>query len=134
LYPTYKSQLDTFIASIKADVATCKIAICLPPIQLGGRGDYFTGKYDNKDRKGGLSKLSSLLIKDYDAREAESLYVLATGMQIDPVYGFGTISQVVPFEGYGGSERVVKQSDTIHLDQGVSKFAIAMSAWIQHTR
>lgn len=137
LYATWKTQLDQVIASVKADSPNVKFAVLLPP-------SFFPINYDNSGanftpmKNAAMFKQRELLIRDYDNRDAENIYLVDVGASVDPDFGYKKADEV-PFAGYAVDAGVIVEQrrvvqDNIHADAGMYQVGQRIAAFIQALR
>ena len=135
IFATFKTRMEMVIASILADNATAKIALCIAPSVNGGSNDTIDTNEFNARYNAAMWRARKLMIDNFDAREAESIYLVDTGSSLDPVYGFGVGSAEKPFSDYGGTETIKVQGNLPHPStQGYYQMGIRLAGFIQATR
>lgn len=140
-WATWKGRMDTIIASTKLDNPDVKFAICLPM-------SYFPDHIDNdvnsfsRMKSAAMFEQRKLLIRDFDNREAENIYLVDFSSALDSQYGFHMEYQN-PFPeylysgsstGWNNQQRPV-MLDNVHPDEnGHRQYARVFGAFIQAVR
>lgn len=144
LFTTWSSQMDSLIASIKADNASVKIAILIPSSYCGS-DDNTEGAFNSKLNRM-MWESRKLIIAEYDQRDAESIYLVDTGSVIDPDFGFYTNMDTefnatwvedtrVPFIGYTDTKKRELDYNTPHPSpDGYTQIGIKVAGFIQKIR
>lgn len=131
-YLNWKSNLDIMINGFKSDNPNVKFVIC-----LNGPGADQSG-WSAKTQKVEMydliqKELRRLLIKHYDNRTAENIYLIDTGASFDPIYGYPSTTEI-PFSGYTGNLTMFKATDDVHPKDGYIQMGIKLLALIQYLR
>jgi hypothetical protein len=110
-WPTWRANMDTVIASIKADTAGCKIIIGIPNAPGKQLPD---GALVNEKRNRAFWYHASMIVTTYGNRTAENLYIADYHTVVDREYGFANADEK-PFNDYSGAYRDQWKADTVHL-------------------
>lgn len=133
-FATWKGRADTVIASAIA-AGVSKFAIVIPQSVAGLMEDpngSFTRRIDAS-----LWEMRRLMIKHYDNRIGEGIYLVDAGSALDPDYGIplATWAQEKPFSEYAGDARITPTYNAPHPDSaGYAQIAVRIAAWIQAVR
>jgi hypothetical protein len=109
-YSNFKSSYDNLIASIKADTPNAKVIIATPPTSAR-QGRY--GTLESERAENAYRMLAYALIKDYDNRSQDGIYLLDYHAVVDREFGFPSVSEK-PFQQFTGDKLVQRIGDLTH--------------------
>jgi lysophospholipase L1-like esterase len=132
-YLRWKKNLETMINGFKNDNASVDFVICLNGVGAGQSG--WTSTTQTKEKYDLAQKeLRKLLIKHFDNRTRENIYLVDTGASLDPIYGYPSTTDL-PFQGYTGDSTILKVTDNVHpSSDGYGQIGIKLLAIIQKLR
>jgi hypothetical protein len=116
-WPAWKTRMDTFYASVRADSPNCKFIVAIPN-SSGKQGKDGVMYYER--RKRAYWYHANEIIKAYASREGEKIYVLDYHSTVDREFGFDNADEK-PFEEYTGTLTDQYKADPVHL--GANGFA-----------
>lgn len=132
LFVTWKSRMETLITSVHADSPNAKVVILLPTTycaNMDNSGGNFTIMQNQL-----MWEARKLMITNFDAREAEKIYVVECGGALDPEYGFAYTADK-PFSDYSGTETRKVQGNSPHPStEGYYQLGVPLAGFIQKTR
>lgn len=108
--------------------------MCIPICNFGSI-DNTKGEFTPK-LHAAMWRFRDWLIKNYDNREDERLYLLDGSLAVDEDYGFNVENgaATVPFAMYGGKERLNVDTGNIHPYANYPSMSIPFAAFIQYHR
>lgn len=124
----YLSYYDIVINSVKQVVS--KFIVVLPTSNLCAEGEHYKWM---ECSAAAYFRVRQELIKKYDNRTSEGIYIADCGAAIDDVYGF-TRNQTKPFNSYTGDETEIWSDDVHPQNGGYEQFAAPLSGCIQYIR
>ena len=111
------AQLDNLISSIKAAIPSVKIAVAAPPV--GANQDAFGTSYGCGQTawryRRNLVTYNKQLYAHYAGKEAQSIYVLGSGVNVDTENNFPTTTQAINSHN---SDTIAAQSNGVHPSDG----------------
>lgn len=122
----WKSNLDAFIASVKAANANVKVIIA-----TCNSTEYndLSGKANAAIWEGYNSVITA-----YDNREGEKIFISDTKVSVDRVLGFSG-TRAIPFSNYTGAETIWLTQGDVHLNTGgMNQIGEKLAATIQYAR
>lgn len=130
-YNDFKAKYDNIISSIKSDSPNANIIIASPP-PSARQGIY--GTLESERAENAYRMLAYALIRDYDNRSDENIYILDYHAVIDREFGFDGISEK-PFQQFEGENLVSRFGDITHPSQGgFNQMGAMYMGIIQHLR
>ena len=130
----WKTKMDIVIESIHAVNSSAIIGICTPTVaneapmnsdnnapQVGGRNMWLARKF---------------MIDTFDvtAYKNGNVFIVDTGICLDPVYGFLN-SEIKPFTFYSGTEREIYATNGVHpSNEGYKQLGVCAAGFIQYIR
>ena len=128
----FKQNLDELITSIHSYSNTIKIGICTPTT-----ADEASNNSDNRNAAlchRNMWNARKNMISDYDGRESEAIYLVDTGVVLDPDYGF-VMQEQKPFTFYEGDERILFATNGVHPSgAGYKQIGTSIAGFIQAKR
>ena len=133
-FDNWKSQMDGLIASIKTYKQTMKIGICTAFVttEAANSSDAVNGFIGTRNEW----EARKLVIENYDTEEnkGNGVYVVDTGVVIDPDYGFDMKEQK-PFADYEGNAVEYYGSNGVHCgDGGYKQLGTCAAAFVEYVR
>ena len=137
-YLLWEKRFMQMHKSILKENEKCKIAICIPCSTCGSIDNSqgaFTPKQD-----AAMWEFRSWLIKNFDHREKESIYLLDTGICIDSEYGYNYSTDkelTAPFYDFDNPSmdvRIPIQTGNPHPYKSYPQMGIPLAAFIQYYR
>lgn len=123
---TWKSQMDSLIASAKLANANVKIVIATCN----------STEYNDLSGKANAALWEgyNAVITAYDNREAENIFISDTKVAVDRVYGYAG-TKAIPFSNYTGSETIWYTGGDVHINTGgMNQIGEKLAATIQYVR
>lgn len=125
------AQIDALITSIKASNAAVKIGIVSPPTyanQDGFGADYGCGQTAWRAKRNIVTWNKKLYVY-FAGKEAQNVYVVAAGLNVDTENNFPTITQAINSQN---ANTVTVQKSGVHpADSGYKQIGDAMFAFIK---
>ena len=125
------SQLDTLIASIKASNANVKIGVCLPTTyadQNAFGNNYACGQTSWRAKRN-IVMFNSKLIQQYSNKEAQNIYVVGSGCNVDTESNFPSGTTQINAHN---TNTITVQTNGVHPDvSGYKQIGDAMFAFIK---
>lgn len=109
-YKSFKQKYDIMISSIKKDSPNAKIIVGTP-ISAGKQG--VDGTLTSERANNAYKLLAESLIRDYDNRQSEGVYLLDYHAVVDREQGFNTTDNK-PFSDYQGNKTIPYTPDISH--------------------
>ena len=135
LFILWKSNFETIVSSILADNPICKIALLIPPSVVGSSTDLIDCNIFYQKMNAAMFLARKLMITNFDAREAESIYLVDVGSSLNPEYGISFTTEEKPFEDYAGTETIKLQTNNPHPStQGYYEMGVRLAGFIQAIR
>lgn len=135
---TWNSYMQTVIGSIQAYATavgkTIKIAICTNTVHIGTENNSYYKPDEQIGRQMWLGRKN--LIETFDTAEylAEGVYVVDTGVCLDPDYGYSE-EGIKPFDFYSGSDAEIYTDNGVHPSTaGYKQIGVCAAAFIQYVR
>ena len=125
-FVTWKSQMDSLIASAKLANANVKIVIATCN----------STEYNDLSGKANAALWEgyNAVITAYDNREAENIFISDTKVAVDRVYGYAG-TKAIPFSNYTGSETIWYTGGDVHINTGgMNQIGEKLAATIQYVR
>lgn len=113
-YASYKTRMDTAIASAKLANPDVKFIVAVP-VSSGQQGEY--GTVTTRRRKLAFWRLAKGIHTDYGNREGENIYVVDYHSTVDRRTGYN-VQRELPYDRYTGTERDTYTTDDVHLQDG----------------
>ena len=136
---TWVSRMETMISSIQAYATTSgktiKVGICTPA-QAASSGNNSTINIAPQQHHIRYWEARKRIIEHFDttAYMNNNVYVIDSGVRLDPDYGFSD-SNILPFEEYTGSVREIYNNNGIHPgSDGYKQIGVGVAAFIQNYR
>ena len=123
---TWKSQMDTLIASAKLANANVKIVIATCN----------STEYNDLSGKANAALWEGYnsVITAYDNKESENIFISDTKASVDNIYGYSG-TKAIPFSNYTGSETIWYTGGDVHLNTGgMNQIGEKLAATIQYAR
>jgi hypothetical protein len=134
-FTAWNTNMNAVKAAYLAAVPTGRFVICIPSSSCGimdNEGGYFTIR-----QNAAMWLLRKNIIDTYDAREAESIYLVDVGITIDNYAGMSFSSdttQTKPYSAYAGSDTIKVQTGNPHPYPNYPTMGIPLAAFIQKYR
>lgn len=125
------AQLDTLIASIKAANPSVKIGVVAPPSYANQDAfgiNYACGQTARRAKRN-ITIYNKFMYARYKDKEAQDIYVVAAGLNVDTVNNFPTATQAINSQN---STQIAVQNNGVHPDvSGYKQIGDALFAFLK---
>lgn len=134
-FKKWNLQIEAIVASYLKAIPTGKFVLMIPSSTCGIL-DNVAGDFTTK-QNACMWELRRNIIKNFDGRESESIYIVDSAIAIDNVYGtsFTTDSSFIrPYSEYIGTEKIAVQTGNPHPYPNYPNMGVSLAAFIQKYR
>lgn len=131
---TFKGLMDDFIDSYKLAVPDGKFVVVVHCSNTGSNDNVEREmRTPAEDQNINMWNYRYNIIKEYDERESEDIYLCDAGVMVDGVYGYRTTT-IKPFSTYDGDERITVQVGNPHPYKSFPAMSLPFAGIIQYLR
>ncbi|CAL1518756.1 hypothetical protein [Chitinophaga sp. MM2321] len=134
-FSTWNEKIKTVIASYLKAVPDGKFIIMIPSSTCGTL-DNAAGDFTIK-QNATMWELRQNIIKNFDGREKEHIYIVDAAIAIDNLNGFNVTADTTmtkPYSQYAGNEHIVVQTGNPHPYPNYPGMGLSLAAFIQTCR
>ncbi len=131
-FSEWNIRMETLLESYKKAVPEGRLVICTPSTSCGSldnkAGDFTTMQ------NAAMWEVRNNIIKTFDHREGEGVYVVDASITIDNENGYNLKQVELPFDGYPGEKRLNVQEGNPHPYPNYPNLGLPIAAFVQYFR
>ena len=131
-FSEWNSRMSTLLKSYKEAVPDGRLVVCTPCTACGVL-DNKSGDFTIR-QNAAMWEVRNNIIKVFDQREAEGVYVVDASITIDNENGYNVRKTELPYEGYTGENRLSIQEGNPHPYPNYPNLALPIAAFVQYFR